>query len=236
MVAESASFGCESFGAVRLLRLSPRKTVHLNQGRHVLALIRGNVVVKGVSEKLQMSSLDQVVVVNDEPVTIQSTTASDGKVVILTAADEQAAFSADDTTGDANFTEVHIDDDGQDSVDIDWVTASPFPVKRVYFTHSVGLGAERGGHAHRSLRQVLVAAHGVIDLRLRSGEGELSVQLGDINHGVLVRPVTWRDITMYEESHLMVLASDLYDESDYIRDFSVFLVEAGERPEPHNSR
>ena len=227
MVIDCTSFGCESFGAVRVLQLSPGQRVHLDRGRHVLTLIRGNVIVKGVSEHLRMSSLDQVVVVNDESFSVQSEAGADGKVVILTAAEHQSATSIRDTSTDANFTEVSIEDGGLHSVDIDWVTASPFPVKRVYFTHSVGPGAERGGHAHRSLRQVLVAAHGVIDLRLRGGEGELSVQLGEINHGVLVRPVTWRDITMHEGSHLMVLASDLYDESDYIRDFSVFLVEAG---------
>ena len=104
-----------------------------------------------------------------------------------------------------------------------WGQLCPFNVKRIYYTHAADPRLIRGGHAHIELEQLLVAASGSVRLTLeRAGESEI-FELLDERSGVLISPVTWRDIEMTRDSCLLVLASDHYQETDYIRDYETFL-------------
>jgi hypothetical protein len=225
VVVDGAAFGCEVFASVRLIGLSPGETVQLASGRHVIVLIKGVVTVNGAANELILDDLNQVVVVDGEPIGIEPTDASTARVVILSNAGNLSGDVEGCADKLAQFCEVHVKESTLNSLNVDWASQSPFSIRRAYFTHSVGSGAERGGHAHRRLRQLLVAAHGEIDLRLQGPGGELDVRLEKPNHGVLVQPVAWREISMHEGSHLMVLASEPYDEREYIRDYAVFVDE-----------
>jgi dTDP-4-dehydrorhamnose 3,5-epimerase-like enzyme len=100
----------------------------------------------------------------------------------------------------------------------------PFALKRVYYIFDTQAGVTRGLHAHRTLRQVLVCVHGSCKVRLDDGIGKISVPMDNGSQGLLVDPMIWHE--MYDFSSncvLLVLASDFYDESDYIRDYREFI-------------
>lgn len=109
----------------------------------------------------------------------------------------------------------------------------PFDFKRFYYIHGVSAGVKRGYHAHKELRQLLICPVGEIRILLDNGKEKCYVTLDDPSKGLLVEPYFWHTMEwMKDNSLLMVLASDHYDESDYLRDYSDFLayynVENGE--------
>jgi hypothetical protein len=101
----------------------------------------------------------------------------------------------------------------------------PFSVKRVYYLYDVPGGAERGGHAHRRLFQLIVAASGSFSVKVDDG---LNSKILNLNHpykGLLITPGIWREVIDFSSGSIcLVLASELYDERDYIRDFKHFLI------------
>ena len=100
----------------------------------------------------------------------------------------------------------------------------PFSIKRVYYIFDTQAGVTRGLHAHRTLRQVLVCVNGSCKVRLDDGMEKISVPMDNGLQGLLVDPMFWHE--MYDFSAdcvLLVLASDFYDESDYIRDYGEFI-------------
>ena len=100
----------------------------------------------------------------------------------------------------------------------------PFTVKRVYFMYGTKEGVHRGLHAHKSLRQVLFCPIGACTVMLDSGKEKATVRLNNPTEGLIVEPNTWRE--MYDftpDAVLVVLASEYYDENDYIRDYGEFL-------------
>ena len=100
----------------------------------------------------------------------------------------------------------------------------PFRIKRVYFMYDTIEGVVRGKHAHKSLEQILVCIHGSCKIRLDNGREKKVVALEKPYEGLYVSNAMWRE--MFDFSHdavLMVLASELYDESDYIRNYEEFL-------------
>ena len=100
----------------------------------------------------------------------------------------------------------------------------PFYIKRVYFTYDTEKNATRGFHAHKSLQQVLVCINGSCKIKLDNGRENAVVSLDKPTEGLYVSNNLWRE--MYDFSPgavLMVLASELYDESDYIRNYDEFL-------------
>ncbi|GAA0796567.1 FdtA/QdtA family cupin domain-containing protein [Faecalicatena orotica] len=107
----------------------------------------------------------------------------------------------------------------------------PFTIKRVYYMYDTGEGVRRGYHAHKSLEQILICIHGSCKIMLDSGFEKKVVSLEKPYEGLYISNNMWRE--MYDFSSdavLLVLASELYDESDYIRDYEEFLkmVERGE--------
>jgi WxcM-like protein len=99
-----------------------------------------------------------------------------------------------------------------------------FDIKRVYYLYDVPGGADRAGHAHRTLRQLIVAASGSFDVVLDDGREQQRFHLNRAYTGLYLAPLVWRRIDNFSGGSVcLVLASALYDESDYIRDYDEFL-------------
>jgi hypothetical protein len=95
-----------------------------------------------------------------------------------------------------------------------------FEIKRVYYLYDVPGGADRGGHAHRTLRQLIIAASGSFDVVLDDGRGRTAVHLNRSYSGLYLAPMVWREIENFSGGSVcLVLASAHFDESDYIRDY-----------------
>ncbi|MCP5160073.1 MAG: WxcM-like domain-containing protein [Hahellaceae bacterium] len=99
----------------------------------------------------------------------------------------------------------------------------PFDIKRVYYLYDVPGGAERGGHAHKALHQLIIAMSGSFDIHLDDGNSRKTVHLNRSYNGLYVCPMIWREIDNFSSGAVcMVLASDYYDEEDYFRDYNTF--------------
>ena len=99
----------------------------------------------------------------------------------------------------------------------------PFEVRRVYYLYDVPGGSERGGHAHKKLYQLIVAASGAFDVILDDGVNKKIVQLNRPYYGLLLIPGIWRELVNFSSGAVcLVLASEKYNPDDYIRDYSVF--------------
>ena len=100
----------------------------------------------------------------------------------------------------------------------------PFEIKRVYYLYDVPAGAERGGHAHKKLQQFLVALSGSFDVILNDGKEEKIVTLNKPFEGLLITNGIWRELKNFSSGAVcLVIASDVFSEEDYIREFSAFL-------------
>lgn len=100
----------------------------------------------------------------------------------------------------------------------------PFDVKRAYYMYDIPGGAERGAHAHKKLYQLIFAASGSFEVILDDGNVSRTFSLNRPYQGLLVYPGMWRELRNFSSGSVCcVLASDIYDESDYIRDYQVFL-------------
>lgn len=99
----------------------------------------------------------------------------------------------------------------------------PFHIERVYYLYDVPGGAERGGHAHKLLEQVIIAMSGSFDVLLNDGRREKRHHLNRSYFGLYIRSMIWRTIDNFSSGSVcMVLASNLYEESDYYREFDEF--------------
>ncbi len=99
----------------------------------------------------------------------------------------------------------------------------PFEFRRVYYLYDVPGGAERGGHAHKELHQLIVAMSGSFDVVLDDGRERRRFHLNRSYYGLYVCPMIWRELDNFSSGSVtMVLASNLYDEDDYYRDYDQF--------------
>ncbi|MBI5924992.1 MAG: WxcM-like domain-containing protein [Aquabacterium sp.] len=99
----------------------------------------------------------------------------------------------------------------------------PFDIQRVYYLYDVPGGAERGGHAHKGLSQLIVAMSGSFDVVLDDGSEKRRFHLNRSYYGLYVCPMIWRELDNFSSGSVcMVLASNRYDEDDYYRDYGDF--------------
>ncbi|MEY8701928.1 FdtA/QdtA family cupin domain-containing protein [Francisella philomiragia] len=102
----------------------------------------------------------------------------------------------------------------------------PFDIRRVYYIFNTKTNARRGFHAHRNLKQVLVCVSGSCKVLIDDGVSKENVLLNSPDKGLLISGVVWREMFDFsKDCVLLVLASELYDESDYIRDYDKFIKE-----------
>lgn len=100
----------------------------------------------------------------------------------------------------------------------------PFEIKRVYYLYDVPGGADRGGHSHKELEQLIIAISGSFDIIIDDGFEKKQFQMNRSYYGLYVSPMIWREITNFSSGSVcIVLASTIYEESDYIRDYDQFL-------------
>lgn len=99
----------------------------------------------------------------------------------------------------------------------------PFPIKRVYYLYDVPSGATRGGHAHKTLSELIIALSGSFDVVLDDGKEKKLFFLNRPHYGLYIPPGVWREIENFSSNSVaLVLDSDFFDEKDYIRDYEVF--------------
>ena len=100
----------------------------------------------------------------------------------------------------------------------------PFDIRRVYYLYDVPGGSERGGHAHIALSQLIIAMSGSFDVVLDNGSEKKRFHLNRSYYGLYVCPMIWRELDNFSSGSVcMVLASNLYDEADYYRDYDEYL-------------
>ncbi len=99
----------------------------------------------------------------------------------------------------------------------------PFDVKRIYYLYDVRGGNSRGGHAHKALHQIMIALSGSFSVTLDDGQNKKTFMLNQPYQGLLIPPGLWRDLDNFSSGSIcMVLASELYDEEDYFRNYQNF--------------
>lgn len=100
----------------------------------------------------------------------------------------------------------------------------PFEIKRVYYMYDTKEGVRRGFHAHKSLEQILICIHGSCKVLLDNGSEKKKVSLEKPYEGLYIPNSMWREMYDFSpDAVLMVLASEYYNEDDYIRDYDTFL-------------
>lgn len=100
----------------------------------------------------------------------------------------------------------------------------PFRIRRVYYLYDVPGGESRGGHAHRALKQLILAVSGSFCVKLDDGSNKISFDLNKPFQGLLIVPGIWREISDFSSGAVcLVMASELYSENDYIRNYEEFL-------------
>ena len=100
----------------------------------------------------------------------------------------------------------------------------PFDIKRVYYLFDVPSGAKRGGHAHKKLKQVLIAISGSFDVVLKNGKSKEIITLNRPDNGLLIENNIWRELENFSSGSVcLVLASEEFSEDDYIRSSKDYL-------------
>lgn len=110
------------------------------------------------------------------------------------------------------------------AVEIGMEKVVPFDIKRVYYIYETGEGVSRGFHAHRNLKQVAICLAGKCRMVLDNGNKREEVWMNSPTRGLLIESMVWREMHDFSrDCVLLVLASEHYAESDYIRNYDVFL-------------
>jgi WxcM-like, C-terminal len=100
----------------------------------------------------------------------------------------------------------------------------PFPVKRIFYIYDVPAGSSRAGHAHRAQQQCLIMLAGSCRVRIDDGARKSALVLDSPRTALYAPPLTWLDIDDFTDGSIcLVLVSDVYDESDYLRDYTEFV-------------
>jgi hypothetical protein len=123
-----------------------------------------------------------------------------------------------------------IQNEAGDITSINNLDIIPFETKRVYYLYDVPNRADRGGHAHKELFQLVVAVSGSFDIQLFDGINRMKYTLNQPDQGLLIVPGIWRDLNNFSGGGIcLVLASMEYSESDYLRDIKNFYTFKGKK-------
>ena len=121
------------------------------------------------------------------------------------------------------YAQQHGDNRGQ-LVALEEAKEIPFDIKRVYYIYDTVEGVRRGFHAHKQLKQLMICVHGSCKILLDNGTEKEIVVLDKPYEGIFIESNMWREMYDFSpDAVLLVLASEVYDESDYIRDYDKFL-------------
>jgi dTDP-4-dehydrorhamnose 3,5-epimerase-like enzyme len=127
------------------------------------------------------------------------------------------------TTNDIRLIEIPKICDSRGNLSVIEGDTIPFVSKRVYYLYDVPSGGERGGHAHKEQLELLIAVSGSFDVVLNDGSFEKIITLNKPNIGLLIPIGIWRELENFSSGSVcLVLASDEFDEEDYIRDYDIF--------------
>ena len=119
-----------------------------------------------------------------------------------------------------DITKVH---DTRGNLSVIQGNAIPFDIKRVYYLYDIPSGGRRGGHSHKNQQELLVALSGSFDVILNDGDEQKTVTLNKPNVGLLIVNGIWRELENFSSGSVcLVLASDVFEEEDYIRDFEAY--------------
>lgn len=106
----------------------------------------------------------------------------------------------------------------------DGIRNVPFDIKRVYWTYDIPAGESRGGHAHKLCKELIIAVRGSFDVTLDDGEERVTFHLNHPYQGLYVDTGIWRTLDDFSSGAVcLVLASELFEEEDYIRDYDEFI-------------
>ena len=127
--------------------------------------------------------------------------------------------------GFANLVELPVVTDPRgDLTFIEGENHIPFPIRRVYYLYNVPVDAERGGHAHHELEQVVFALSGSFRIKIDNGSTKSEYWLSNPQKGLYINKLIWREMDCFSQGAVcMVLASHPYDESDYLREYNDFI-------------
>ncbi|HEY4628520.1 MAG TPA: FdtA/QdtA family cupin domain-containing protein [Flavobacterium sp.] len=127
------------------------------------------------------------------------------------------------TTTDIRLIEIPKICDSRGNLSVIEGDTIPFVSKRVYYLYDVPSGGERGGHAHKEQLELLIAVSGSFDVVLNDGSSIKKIALNKPNIGLLIPIGIWRELENFSSGSVcLVLASDEFDEADYIRDYDIF--------------
>ncbi|MEP5340497.1 MAG: FdtA/QdtA family cupin domain-containing protein [Algibacter sp.] len=116
-----------------------------------------------------------------------------------------------------------IDEEGRGNLSVIEKDCIPFNIKRVYYLYEVPRGAYRGGHAHKEQLELLIALSGSFEVILDNGFEKTKVMLNKPNKGLLIPTKIWRELENFSSGTVcLVLASNVFDEDDYIRNYEDF--------------
>lgn len=119
--------------------------------------------------------------------------------------------------------EKHHHENGNLSV-VESLNLLPFSISRVYYLYDVPGGEERGGHSHHECFEFIVAVSGSFDIEINDGVKSKTISLNRSNIGLLVEPGIWRVLNNFSSGSVcLVIASEIYNEADYVRNFDDFL-------------
>ena len=116
-----------------------------------------------------------------------------------------------------------VDDKGRGKLSVIEKSIVPFEIKRVYYLYDVPSDAFRGGHAHKDLYQFMIPLSGSFEVSIDDGFNSKKIMLNKPNQGLLIPSGIWREMDNFSAGSVcLVLASEVYDESDYFRDYNSF--------------
>ena len=117
-----------------------------------------------------------------------------------------------------------VDEEGRGKLSVIEKSIIPFEIKRVYYLYDVPSDSFRGGHAHKSLNQFMIPLSGSFEVKIDDGHNNKKIMLNKPNQGLLIPSGIWREMDNFSAGSVcLVLASEVFDESDYFRDYNSFL-------------